>query len=431
MKLFIFLSYLIFYTNTVYAASDLLFFLDSAFKNNSKLNAERQKFKATEQNINISKSEFLPSISIEGSVDGTNSTKRTNQSGVSLPDTSTDTQSKKISIDQKIFQGFEGYNSLKKSKLEVNKAKYNLRDIEQDTLYQAANAYFDYIYKKKSSNFNLENVSLFERQVETDSVRLQKGEITLTDLAQSESSLAGATANLISAKTVLLTAKTNFERIIGTSVPETINENFVLRVNLPANLAQALAISKKNNPKLLSAKLDYEISEKDVNIEKAKFSPSASINFSKSKNDDFSSSIDETDQETVKATVKWPIIRGGKNYSSIKKSKYKREESNLILNDTQNEIKTETTNAWSVYQSAISVLNATKAQVKAAEIANEGITLEYDSGSKRTTIEVIQSRTLLLGAKIANAEAEKELMLSKFKLLAILGNLKLENINNS
>ena len=77
------------------------------------------------------------------------------------------------------------------------------------------------------------------------------------------------------------------------------------------------------------------------------------------------------------------------------------------------------------------MFNATKAQVKAAEIANEGITLEYDSGSKRTTIEVIQSRTLLLGAKIANAEAEKELMLSKFKLLAILGNLKLENINNS
>ncbi|MDA9624382.1 TolC family outer membrane protein [Pelagibacteraceae bacterium] len=431
MKLFIFLTFLIFNSNTVYATSDLLFFLDSAFKNNPKLNAERQKLKATEQNINISKSEFLPSISIEGSVDGTNSTNRTNQSGVNLPDTSTDTESKKISIDQKIFQGFEGYNSLKKSKLEVSKAKYSLRDIEQDTLYQAANAYFDFIYKKKSSNFNLENVSLFERQVETDSVRLQKGEITLTDLAQSESSLAGASANLISAKTVLLTARTNFERIIGTSVPETIIENFVLNVNLPTNLAQALEISKKNNPKLLVAKIDYEISEKEVHIEKAKLSPSASINFSKSKNDDFSSSIDKTDQETVKATVTWPIIRGGKNYSSIKKSKFKREESNLILKDTENEIKTETTNAWSVYQSAISVFNATKAQVKAAEIANEGITLEYNSGNKRTTIEVIQSRTLLLGAKIANAEAEKELMLSKFKLLAILGNLKLENINNS
>ena len=431
MKLFIFFTFLIFNSNTVYATSDLLFFLDSAFKNNPKLNAERQKLKATEQNINISKSEFLPSISIVGSVDGTNSTNRTNQSGVNLPDISTDTESKKISIDQKVFQGFEGYNSLKKSKLEVSKAKYSLRDIEQDILYQAANAYFDYIYKKKSSNFNLENVSLFERQVETDSVRLQKGEITLTDLAQSESSLAGATANLISAKTVLLTARTNFERIIGTSVPETIIENFVLNVNLPTNLAQALEISKKNNPKLLVAKIDYEISEKEVNIEKAKLSPSASINFSKSKNDDFSSSIDKTDQETVKATVTWPIIRGGKNYSSIKKSKFKREESNLILNDTENEIKTETTNAWSVYQSAISVFNATKAQVKAAEIANEGITLEYNSGSKRTTIEVIQSRTLLLGAKIANAEAEKELMLSKFKLLAILGNLKLENINNS
>ena len=225
-----------------------------------------------------------------------------------------------------------------------------------------------------------------------------------------------------------MTARTNFERIIRTSVPETINENFVLKVNLPTNLAQALEISKRNNPKLLVAKIDYEISEKEVNIEKAKLSPSASINYSKSKNDDFSSSIDKTDQETVKATVSWPIIRGGKNYSSIKKSKFKREESNLILNDTENEIKTETTNAWSVYQSAKGVLEATKAQVQAAEIANEGITLEYDSGSTRTTLEVIQSRSLLLSARISFAKAERDLIISKLNLLAVIGRLSLSSI---
>ena len=68
--------------------------------------------------------------------------------------------------------------------------------------------------------FNLENLSLFERQVEFDSVRLQKGEISLTDLAQSESSLAGAKANLISAENEFLSSKNNFERITRIISPE-------------------------------------------------------------------------------------------------------------------------------------------------------------------------------------------------------------------
>lgn len=425
MKLFLLLLYFIFNFNIVYSDTDLLFYLDSAFKNNLKLNAERENLKATRQDINISKSEFLPSISITGTVDDTNSTNRTNQSGTNLADTSTNTKSKKISVDQKIFQGFEGYNSLKKSQLKANKADYKLKETEQDTIYLATSAYYDFIYKIKSTEFNLENVSLFERQVETDSARLQKGEITLTDLAQSESSLAGARANFISAKTELLTSKTDFERIIGVKAPEKINENFVVKVNLPKSLKQALEISQKNNPKLLAAKLEYEISKKNVDIEKARLSPSASINFSKSKNDDFSSSVNKTDQESVKATITWPIIRGGKNYSSIKKSRYKNEESRLLLEDTKNEITSSTTNAWSSFQSSKSVLQATKAQLKAAEIANEGITLEYDSGNTRTTLEVIQSRTLLLDARISSAKAERDFVVAQFELLDMIGNLSL------
>ena len=96
-----------------------------------------------------------------------------------------------------------------------------------------------------------------------------------------------------------------------------------------------------------------------------------------------------------------------------------------------NEVKTDTANSWSVYQSSQSILEATQAQVKAAEIANEGITLEYDSGNTRTTLEVIQSRSLLLDARIANANAESNFAISKFELLAILGELTLEKIKIS
>jgi outer membrane protein len=126
-----------------------------------------------------------------------------------------------------------------------------------------------------------------------------------------------------------------------------------------------------------------------------------------------------------------PIFKGGKNYSSFKKAKFKKKQNSLILQDTINEVKTDTANSWSAYQSSESVLKATQAQVKAAEIANEGITLEYDSGKTRTTLEVIQSRSLLLEAKISNAIAERNFAISKFELLAVIGDLTLASLKKS
>ncbi len=416
------------------SAAEILIYLESAYKNNPVLNAERENYKAIKENINISRSEFLPSISISGSQSSQQNSKRTNQAGTILPDTSNTSETKSVSIDQKIFKGFQGYNSIKKSKLESEKAKLTLKNTEQKILLQSATAYYDLLYKIKNTKFNLTNVDLFERQVETDSSRLQKGEITLTDLAQSESSLAGANAKFIAAETELLTAKSNFERTIRLPAPKELSkESFTknISLNFPTGLNTALNFSEKNNPKLLLAKIDNEISEKNINIEKSKFAPSASVNYTQSQSKDFSSSVDETDQETLKATVTIPIFKGGKNYSSLKKSRFKKKQSNLILQDTINEVKTDTVNAWSAYQSSESVLKATQAQVKAAEIANEGITLEYDSGNTRTTLEVIQSRTLLLDARISNAIAERNLAISKFELLAVIGQLTLVNLKKS
>jgi outer membrane protein len=433
MKFFIFAIIIIFNLNSAFA-SDFLTYLESAYKSNPTLNAERENYKAVKENINISRSEFLPSVSISGSQDSEHSTNRTNQAGVRQPDTSTNTETQSVSVDQKIFQGLQGYNSVKKSQLESEQAAIKLKNVEQQVLLKSAIAYYDLIYKIKNKQFNLANVDLFERQVETDISRLQKGEIALTDLAQSESSLADSNAKLITADTELLAAKSNFERIIRLAVPNEIAEDkFIEKMNLnfPAGLNSVLAFSEKNNPKLLLAKLDYEISEKNVNIEKSKFSPSASVNYTKSQNKDLSSTIDQSDQENLKATVTIPIFKGGENYSSLKKSQFKREQTNLILQDTFNEVKTDTANAWSVYQSSGSVLKSTQAQVKAAEIANEGITLEYDSGNTRTTLEVIQSRSLLLNARISNAKAERDFAISKFELLAVIGDLTLENLKKT
>jgi len=428
---YIFFFIIFFFNLNLASASEFLNFLENAYKNNPTLNAERENYKAIKENINISRSDFLPEVTVSETKTSSQTSNRTNQSGASLSDTNNDSTTKSISVDQKIFQGFQGINNLEKSKLEFNQAVLKLKNAEQQILLKSAIAYYDLLYKLNNRQFNLANVDLFERQVESDRSRLQKGEITLTDLAQSESSLAGANAKLITADTELQTAKSNFERVIRLSAPnEIVKDNFIKNVNLnfPQNLSSALKLSEQNNPKLLLSKLDYEISEKNVNIEKAKFAPSASVNYTQSKSNDYSSTVDEQDQETLKATVTLPLFKGGENYSTLKKVKYKKEQSQLIFQDTQNEVKTDTANAWSVYQSSESVLKATQAQLKAAEIANEGITLEYDSGNNRTTLEVIQSRSLLLNARISNAKAERDFAVSKFELLAVIGELTLENL---
>jgi len=429
MKNLFTIIFLLFFATNLHGQDNLKFFIEKALENNLQLNAERKNFESAKQSKNISRSEFLPSITLSGDQTSTASTNRTNQSGTSLADSSSDSESKKISVEQKIFSGFKGLNTFKKSELETQKANLSLKKVEQQTILDTTSAYFDLIFKSKNEKFNISNVNLFQRQVDSDNARLQKGEITLTDLAQSESSLAGARANLIKAQTELLSSKTNFERVTREKIPDTNNLNEKISLILPNSLEESLQIANSSNVDLLISNLDYEISVKELNIEKARLSPSASINFSKSENKDFSSTIDETDQETVKATITWPIIKGGENISSIKKSSYNKQRFQLILQDTKNRINTEISNSWSKFQSSKSVLEATKVQLKAAEIANEGISLEYDSGSTRTTLELIQSRSLLLDARIAFARSERDFVVSQFELAKQLGSLSIKSLN--
>jgi outer membrane protein len=423
-KIIIFIN--IFLFSSLSAEQNIKFYLEKAVENNLQINAERKNLESAKQSKNISRSEFLPNITISGDQTSSTSSNQTNRQGNSIADSNLDTEKRTISVEQKIFSGFKGVNTFKKSELETKKANLKLLQTEQKTILEAAIAYFDLIYKFKNENFNNANLNLFERQVESDSARLQKGEITLTDMAQSESSLAGAKANLIKAKTELSSSKSNFERVTREQTPDIANLKDKVFLKLPNSLASSIELSKSKNISILISKLEYDISSKEYEIEKARLSPSASIEVSKSESNEFSSTIDQKDDETVKATITWPIIKGGENISSIKKSSFDKQRAQLLLQDTKDKIVTEISNSWSNYQSLKSVLEATKAQLKAAEIANEGITLEYDSGNSRTTLEVIQSRSLLLDARIAFAKAERDFMVSQFELAQQIGTLSLK-----
>ena len=395
--------------------------LKKAYKNNPELNAERENLNISEQELNISKGSYLPTVTLSGSKSEQKTDKLTNRNGSDASITDVDPAVQSITITQTLIDLGRGAE-LAKSKIGINIARAKLLKKEQDILYKSIEAYTGLIAANEKLKINKSNVNLLDRQVETDRIRLERGNISLSDVAQSESSLAGAKANLIQAENNFLTSKLNYENIIGKlDDPELLDKLSIGKVRLPLKLNSAIELSEKNNPDLIIAKLEYEQSKKDTKSARYDLAPSATLSFDRSKTDDFSSTYDEKEQDILKATVTWPFYSGGKNYANLNKSKSLELQKNLLLDNMVTKNQTDVASAWSNYQSNQSLLNSVRAQVNAAEIANEGIVAEYNSGSDRTTLEVIQSNSLLLNAQISLADSERNYILSQFNLLKSVG----------
>ena len=146
-KIFFIIIFCLFYNN-VYS-QDVIKTLSDAFKNNSKLNAERASLNAAKQDVNISRGEFLPSVTISGNISSQEDTNRTNQSGEPLTDLNSTPETRSVLVEQKIFSGFTNYNNLKKSQLELEHAKYELTKLEQEVILSAATAYYNLGYNFK------------------------------------------------------------------------------------------------------------------------------------------------------------------------------------------------------------------------------------------------------------------------------------------
>ena len=400
--------------------------LKKAYNDNNELNAERESLNISEQELKISISSYLPSVTLSGSKSSEDTNKLTNQNGTNATISDVDPTVQSLTITQTLIDFGRGAE-LSKSKIGIELAKAKLLKKEQEILYKSIEAYTGLISANEKLKINKSNVNLLDRQVETDRIRLERGNISLSDVAQSESSLAGAQAKLIQAENDFLTSKLNYENVIGIiNDAESLDKSSILIINLPNELNSAIEISKKGNPDLIIAQLEYEQSKKDTTSARSDLAPTATLSFDRSKTDDLSSTYDEKEQDTLKATVTWPFFSGGKNYANLNKNKSLETQKNLLLNNMIKKNQTDVASAWSNYQSNKSLLNSVRAQVNAAEIANEGIVAEYNSGSDRTTLEVIQSNSLLLNAQISLADSERNYILSQFNLLKSIGLLNSE-----
>ena len=415
--------------NINYAFSDSLYdALKNTYKNNKELNAERENVSIAEQDLKISQSNYLPTGTITGSKSQQNTKKLTNQSGGDATVNDVDPINTTIKLEQTLID-FGRYAKLKKSQLGLNLSKEKLKKTEQDIFYKAIEAYSNLIASIEKVDINEKNLNLLLRQAENDKNRLEIGQITLSDLSQSESSLAGAKAKNIKAINDLTTSKLNYENVVGKiNDIDDLNKSLSPISPLPKSLNDAIELSNTNNPDINIAKIKYEQSERDIQISRSDLAPTATLSIERSNTEDFSSTYDEKEQDTIKATVTWPFFSGGKNLAKVNKNQSEKIRKRLLLD---NEIKSNQTNiasAWSNYQTSESILASIRAQVTAAEIANEGITEEYQRGS-RSTLDFIQSTAILLDARISLAESERDFILAQYNLLKSIGLLNSNYLN--
>ncbi len=423
-KIIIFISFLMFLSFNAYAVT-LYDALNDTYKNNTQLNAERENLKAAEEDINISGAEYKPSLTLSGSKSFENTHKLTNQSGGDASASDVDPLTSSIKIEQTILDyGRDLTHEKNFIGLELSKAK--LLKKEQDILYIAIDAFTGLILAREKLSINRRNLNLLIKQVENDKVRLDRGKITTADLSQSESSLAGATAQFAQAKSELMISKLNYENIIGKiKDPKKLKKSSTAMVAIPKSLSEAINISKKNDPDIQISRLELNQIEKDLAISEADFKPTASVSLERSYSDDLSSTYDRRDKDILKATVSWPFYSGGKKRSKINKNTNLIFRKKLLLEDTIKTTETNVGSAWSSLQSSESFLNSVISQVRAAKIANEGIAAEYQRGS-RTTLDVIQSNSLLLSAEISLVNSQRNYLISQYNLLKSVGLLNKE-----
>ncbi len=231
--------------------------LSTAYKNNKELNAERENINVSKADLKISKSNYLPTFTLTGTKSNEETNKLTNQDGTSATINDVNPSTRSVKIEQTLVD-FGRRADYDKNKSGIFLAEAKLLKKEQDILYKAIEAYTGLILASEKLTINKRNVNLLERQVETDSIRLDKGEISLADLSQSESSLAGAKAKLIESENEVVTNKLNYENVIGPiENPDNLKKISSSLAKIPESLSSSVDLTKTNNHDLIISKIEY------------------------------------------------------------------------------------------------------------------------------------------------------------------------------
>ena len=395
--------------------------LSNAYLSNPIINSKRAELRSLDENVSAATSQFFPSIEAIGSY-----SENTLEYG-ELDKIKTNPLTGSFLINQKIFTGGKLINDRLSAINLVAAGRQKLNDSEQSILYQAAQAYFNYLKTEQIVKLQQNNFEVLSERLEATKIQFEVGELTLTDVAQAEARLSQAQSNLADARSLLKAREADYRSIIGLN-PDNLEE-WNEQLDIPLNEAEAISIALKNNPQLKYYENIERSSYYNVSSQKSMLSPQLSLRGEYIYAEDQSFLMSEDiDQYQFTGQIKIPIFYGGLNWSNIRKAQEINSRDKYLIIDGKRKIRSYVKKSFAEYNASKLRISATEKQAQATEIALEGVKQEFQLGT-RTTLDILDAEQEYLDARVSFVTAKNDSNISLFQLFYYLGTLTPENLN--
>jgi outer membrane protein len=404
-----------------------------AYQNNPQLNAQRAQVRSTDENVPQALSGYRPKVALTASAGyqytDTNSTQggtpteivRTEIHGTNPP------RSAGLTVTQTLFNGQQTANRTRAAESQVSGAREALRVLEQSVLLSAATIYMDYLRDAAIVEVQKSNVRVLEQTLKQTRDRFNVGEVTRTDVAQSEAQLAAGRTQELTAESQLTTTRSNFRRIIGNE-PQALAPGSPVDRYLPGTLPAAVDLSLIENPNVTAAMYGIDVNFLQVKINEGALLPTVSLQASVQQSYEQTLTVYRSFGASAIAQLSVPVYQGGGEYSLIRQSKETLAQQRLNLETTRDQTRANTVSAWGQLVAGKAQVSSAQAQVQASEIALNGVREEAKAG-QRTTLDVLNAQQTLVNARVALVTAQHDRVVASYTVLSTIGRLSPQVLN--
>jgi outer membrane protein len=418
------------------AAETLQSALAKAYEGNPQLNAQRAIVRQSDEGVSQALSGYRPTLSATASVaeQFTNTTEVLPPIPPGLPNGVsfsikgyTNPTAVGLNGSQTLFNGQRTTNTVRKAESQVSAARETLRMMEESILLAAATAYMDMSRDTANLEVQQNNVRVLQRTLKDTQNRFAAGQVTTTDVAQSEAQLAAGEANLHAAESTLMTTRANYRRVIGVEPSNLAPASSVDRLS-PTTLSAAITVGMAENPAVIAALYGVDVAQLQVKIAEGALWPTLGLQGSVTQQNYPTILQPNLFLGTVQLNLTVPIYQGGAEYSAIRLDKETVGQQRLNADQLRDQTRANVVQAWGQLEAAKAQIEAAIRQNDAAERALTGVRNEAQAG-QRTTLDVLNAEQALVNARVALIVAQHDRVVASYALLSAVGRLSAQELH--
>jgi outer membrane protein len=400
--------------------------LAKAYLKNPDINQQRAAVRASDENIPKASAAYRPTVSAEA--DAAAQQYDANIAGEGGGSQFSKPRGYGLTVNQTLWNGDRTFNSVRQAESGVMAARETLRNTEQNVLLDGVTFYMNVLRDTAILDLDRNNVDVLQEQLRQTQDRFRVGDVTRTDVAQAEASLAGAQATALAAQSTLQTSIANYRQTIGDE-PKSLTPVKALDKPLPKTLTEAIAISQVEHPAIVGSLNGVDAAALNIKVIEGALYPTIGLTGQVAERFDVTGFPVPNNNLTASlmAQISIPIYDGGATYASTRQAKEQLGQQELQTDLQRDRVRAAVVSAWGVNENSVSIIRSAKAQVAAAEIALAGIREEAKVG-QRTTFDVLTAQQTLLNARVTLVVAQHDQVVASYAVMSAIGRLSTANL---